>query len=61
MRKRPKKIYTDKHEGWNLTERLHRRTLTVEHDRNMDEYDRKYIFKNHQDDEHEQVTLTEIM
>ena len=40
-----KKIHTDEHERWNLTERLHRRTLTVEHDRNMDEYDRKYINK----------------
>ena len=39
------KIHTDKHEPWNLTERLHRWTLTVEHDQNMDEYDRKYIFK----------------
>ena len=38
-----KKIHTDEHESWNWTERLHRRTLTVEHDRNMDEYDRKYI------------------
>ena len=40
------KIYTDKHEHWNLTERLHRRTLTVEHDRNIDEYARKYIKKS---------------
>ena len=37
-----KKIYTDEHERWNLTKKLHRRTLTVEHDQNMDEYDRKY-------------------
>ena len=28
-----------------MTERLHRRTLTVEHDLNMDEYDQKYINK----------------
>ena len=35
-----KKIHTDERECWNLTERLHRRTLTVEHDRNMDEYER---------------------
>ena len=35
------KIHTDKHERRNLTERLHRQTLTVEHDRNMDEYDQK--------------------
>ena len=35
------KIHTDKCERWNLTERLHRQTLTLEHDRNMDEYDRK--------------------
>ena len=41
-----KKIYTDEHERWNLTERLHRRTLTVEHDQNMDEYDQKNQ-KNH--------------
>ena len=27
-----KNMNTDKHEHWNLTERLHRRTLTVEHD-----------------------------
>ena len=41
-----KKNYTDKRERWYLTERLHRRTLTVEHDQNMDEYDKKYINKN---------------
>ena len=35
------KIHTDKNEHWNLTERLHRQNLTVEHDRNMDEYDQK--------------------
>ena len=40
-----KKIHTDKREHWNLTERLHQRTLTMEHHRNMDEYDRKYINK----------------
>ena len=40
-----KKIHADECERWNLTERLHRRTLTVEHDRNMDEYDQKYINK----------------
>ena len=40
-----KKIHTEERERWNLTERLHRLTLTVEHDRNMDEYDRKYINK----------------
>ena len=39
------KIHTDEHECWNLTERLHRRTFTIEHDRNMDEYDRKCINK----------------
>ena len=33
------KNHTDERERWNLTERLHRRTLTVEHDRNMDEYE----------------------
>ena len=38
-----KKNHTDEHEHWNLTKRLHQRTLTVEDDRNMDEYDRKYI------------------
>ena len=38
-----KKIHTDERERWNLTERLHRQTLTVEHDWNMDEYDRKCI------------------
>ena len=37
------KIHTDEHERWNLTERLHRWTLTVEHDQNKDEYDQKYI------------------
>ena len=42
-----KKIPTVERERWNLTERLHRRTLTVEHDQNMDEYDRKYLKKNH--------------
>ena len=41
----PKKIPTVERERWNLTERLHRRTLTVEHDQNMDEYDRKYLKK----------------
>ena len=40
-----KKIHTNEHECWNLTERLHRRTLTVEHDRNMNEFDRKFINK----------------
>ena len=29
----------------NLTESLHQQTLTVEHDPNMDEYDRIYINK----------------
>ena len=37
------KMHTDVRERWNLTERLHLRTLTIEHDRNMDEYDQKYI------------------
>ena len=32
------KIHTVEHERWNSTEKLHRRTLTVVHDRNMDEY-----------------------
>ena len=32
-----KKIHSDEYERWNLTERLHRRALTVEHDQNMDE------------------------
>ena len=41
----PKKIHTDKHERWNLIERLHRPTLTIEHDWNMDEYDQIYINK----------------
>ena len=40
-----KKIHTDEHEQWNLTKRSHRRTLTVEHDQNLDEYDQKYINK----------------
>ena len=40
-----KKIHTDERERWNLTKRLHRRTLTLENDRNMDEYDQKYINK----------------
>ena len=40
-----KKIHTEERERWNLTERLHRLTLTVEHDRNMDKYDQKYIIK----------------
>ena len=40
-----KKIHTNEHECWNLTKRLHRRTLTVEHDRNMNEFDRKFINK----------------
>ena len=39
------KIHTKERECWYLTERLHQRTLTVEHDRNMDEYDRIYINK----------------
>ena len=38
-----KKIHADEHEHRNLTERLHRQTLTVEHDQNMDKYDRKYM------------------
>ena len=33
----------DRKKCWNLTQRLHRRTLTIEHDRNMDEYDQKCI------------------
>ena len=37
-----RKIHTDECECWNLTKILHRRTLTVEHDRNMDEYYQKY-------------------
>ena len=37
------KIHTDEHERWNLNVRLYRRTLTIEHDGNMDEEDRKYI------------------
>ena len=36
-------IHTDERELWNLIERLHQQTLTVEHDQNMDEYDQKYI------------------
>ena len=40
-----KKIHTDKREGWNLTESLHQQTLIVEHDPNVDEYDRIYINK----------------
>ena len=30
------KTHSNEYERWNLTERLHRRTLTIEHDRNMD-------------------------
>ena len=33
------KFHTDEHERWYLTKRLHQQTLTVEHDRNMDEYE----------------------
>ena len=33
------KIHTDEREHWNLTERLHQQTLTVEHDLNMNNYD----------------------
>ena len=32
------KIRTNKREPWNLTKRLHRQTLTIEYDQNMDEY-----------------------
>ena len=37
------KIHTDEHECWNLTERLHQRNLTVEHDRNMENMTKKII------------------
>ena len=40
------KIHTDEYERWNLTERLHRRTLTVDRDQKLDEYDQKYIKKS---------------
>ena len=33
------------HQRWNLIKRLHKGILTVEHDRNMDQYDQKYINK----------------
>ena len=36
------KIHTDEREHWNLTKRLHRRTLTIEHDQNMNEYDQNF-------------------
>ena len=41
-----KKIHTDEHEHWNLTKRLHQRTLTVEHDQKIDEHDQKCIKKS---------------
>ena len=41
-----KKIHNAEHECLNLTGRLHRRALTIEHDQNMDEYDRKFNFSH---------------
>ena len=41
------KIHTHERELWNLTKRLHQRTLTIEYDQNMDEYDPKYYKHGH--------------